>query len=126
MIAQNSQRAVVELLERGIAILDAKRHDYANDDDFFSNFRFTGMCLDFAIDAGLRGPDLAFLALITTKLARMIALRGGNKDAKNEPISNTCVDGSDYFALWGGFLKEEIDKRVSGVDNKGEECRQNN
>jgi len=105
MTRQEAQRRVVlGLLQNSMKILEAKNQDYSADDDAFSNFRFTGLCLDYAIQMGVGGPHLAFLALIATKLARLFALVGGGKVPRNEAIEDTCVDLANYAALWGGFL----------------------
>lgn len=95
------------LLARGSDLLDAKAHDYASEGDALSNFRFTGMVLDAAVEAGVRGPDLAFVALLATKTARMIALRGKGEAARNEAITDTCVDMANYAALWGALVQGE-------------------
>ena len=102
---------VTGILRKGISILAKKRHDYATTEDAFSNFRFTGMCLDFAIGAGLRGPSLAFLALITTKLARLISLLGKEEEAENEALVDTFVDLANYAALWGGCVLSDTIER---------------
>lgn len=95
------------LLARGSELLEAKAHDYTPDehDDALWNFRFTGAVLDLAVEAGVRGPDLAFVALLATKMARMIALRGKRKAARNEPIAETCMDSANYYALWSALVQ---------------------
>lgn len=96
-----------ELLQKGLSILDGKSHDYSQKRNAFSNFEFTGMVLDFAEIAGVEGADLAFLSLISTKLARMIALRGRaseNAQPKNETLVDTCIDIANYAALWGAYV----------------------
>ena len=52
-----------------------KNSDYAVYANPFSNFDFTGMILDEAVSEGIRGPDLSFVALITTKPARIAEQR---------------------------------------------------
>lgn len=100
------QRAIIaELQERARSILTARSHDYAHDDDLFSNFRFSGGILDEAIRAGVRGADLSFLCLICTKLARLIELCGG-KEPKSEAIADTALDLSNYALLWAAKIQE--------------------
>ena len=102
---QEAQRAVVTgLLKKGIEILETKNQDYAVQQDGFSNFNFTGMVLDCAVEMGVVGTHLAFIALIATKMARMMSLLGEGKKAKNETITDTCVDMANYAALWGGYI----------------------
>ena len=96
-----------ELLQKGLSILDGKSHDYSQKGNAFSNFEFTGMILDFAELAGVEGTDLAFISLVSTKLARMIALRGRaseNAQPKNETLVDTCIDIANYAALWGAYV----------------------
>ena len=95
------------LMNQAFEILDAKAHDYAKDDDRLSNFKFVGMVLDWAVNSGVRGADLSYLALISVKLARLIELRGHDKETKNEAITDSCVDGANYFLLWGTHIETE-------------------
>jgi len=110
-------KVVIGLLKRGISILKAKTEDYSSPDDAFSNFRFTGMVLDFAVKAGVQGHNLSFLALISTKLARLIEVLGSGKQTRNEAIEDTCIDGANYFALWGGYLLTRGTECVRVGDN---------
>ena len=106
MTRQEAQRLVVQgLLKKGIEVLEKKSHDYSHEDDAFSNFKFTGQVLDFAVGQGVEGVHLAFLALIATKLARLIEIVGAEKLALNEATTDTCVDLANYAALWGGFMR---------------------
>jgi len=113
-VSDMQRQKVREILERGMELLDAKGHDYAGDDSAFINFTFTGLALDYATSRGLKGEDLAFLALIATKIARMIELRGTGKEPKNESIEDTCMDLANYAALWGGWVLTNKTKIMSG------------
>lgn len=102
------QEAVLQDLLAGMKeIMDRKGHDYSTSTDRFSNFEFSGMLASIAADNGLRGPDLAFIQLIATKMARIIELRGHGKVAKNEPIVDTLVDAANYFLLWAAWWKSK-------------------
>ena len=92
------------ILESGKSILEAKTHDYSQGGDAFSAFSFIGNIVDAAVAQGVHGDDLAFLVLISTKLARLVSLTGHNATPKNESILDTCTDGANYFALWGAKL----------------------
>lgn len=103
-VAEHQRNVAAGFLRRAIEILEAKGHDYASDADAFSNFRFTGLVLDFAVTHGLRGPHLAFLALIATKLARAIELLGAGKVPENETLADTLGhDIPNYSALWTAY-----------------------
>lgn len=99
---------VKHILKQGLSILKGKNEDYAGGNSAFSNFEFTSMCLEFAIKQGLTGVHLSFLALITTKLARLISLLGGNKTPNNEALGDTFIDACNYAALWGGYVASEV------------------
>jgi len=100
----NQRETVISLLYKARQLFVKKNKDYASDENAFSNFEFTGMVLDWAIKYGVCGADLAFIALLSTKMARMIELRGSGKDPENEPIEDTCIDQAVYSALWGGWI----------------------
>jgi hypothetical protein len=103
----NEQVQSLELkLESMRQILASKRHDYAEDDDILANFRISGWLMEMGKQAGLCGEDLTFLDKLGTKLARMIALRGGDKIPNNESITDTLVDMANYCLLWATFIEE--------------------
>jgi len=108
--AEEQRQYAIRTITEGANLMRKRGHDYASDDDAFSNFRFTGMALDRAIRAGCRGFDLAFIALLSTKLARMIELRGSGKAPWSEGIRDTAQDMANYAALWEAcihFTQEE-------------------
>ena len=85
-----------------------KNADYAKQEQNpFSNFDFTAMFLDWAIEQGVRGFDLSFLALIATKLARIINLRssGAEPAVIDEAITDTLADMGNYCFLWAGRIQ---------------------
>ena len=99
---------VKHILKQGLRILDGKNEDYAGGDSAFSNFAFTGTCLDEAVKQGLTGIHLSFLALITTKLARIMSLLGRSAMPNNEALNDTFIDACNYTALWGGYVTSEV------------------
>ncbi len=99
-IAERQLERAVSTIHEGAKLLHSRGHDYASDSDAFSNFRFTGMVLDSAVRAGCHGFDLAFIALLATKLARMIELRGADKEPRGEAIRDTAQDMANYAVLW--------------------------
>jgi len=122
----NQRETVISLLYKARQLFVKKNKDYASDENAFSNFEFTGMVLDWAIKYGVCGADLAFIALLSTKMARMIELRGSDKIPQNESIEDTCVDQAVYSALWGGWILtgDNLSKIVLQTDAEAcELCR---
>jgi hypothetical protein len=84
-------------------ILAKKGNDYSTRDDRFSNFVFSSMILDAAVKNEVSGPPLAFLSLISTKMARLIELYGSGKKPQNEAIEDSLLDLANYALLWGAW-----------------------
>ncbi|MDD5218993.1 MAG: hypothetical protein PHV11_00295 [Candidatus Bipolaricaulis sp.] len=84
-------------------ILTKKGNDYSTKDDRFSNFNFSALIIDTAVENQVAGPPLAFLSLISTKLARLIELCGSGKVPQNEAIEDTLLDLANYALLWGAW-----------------------
>ena len=101
------EKTLQDLLAGAKEIMDKKGKDYSTDADRFSNFEFSGDILDTAIRSGLRGPNLAFLTLISTKMARLIELLGTGKRPNNEAIEDTFVDAGVYFFLWAAWYNSQ-------------------
>lgn len=95
------------VLEEAHAILETKGQDYAAEGDFFGNFEFTGMLLDHAIEQGMQGADLAFLALLATKLERVIVLRTSGRAPNHEALRDTFRDSAGYNALWASYCETQ-------------------
>ena len=77
---------------------DKKNHDYARDDNAYSNFEFAA-----AIADGFTGEDAVFATMIGIKLARLKELRGKGKDARNESANDSLRDLAMYAALWCSY-----------------------
>lgn len=99
------------ILDMGRKLLKSKGDDYTEDRDKnqFENFDRVAVIASWFTNP----TDLPYAVLIGTKLARLSALLNGNKTPNNESILDTFVDGSNYFALWGG-------KRCSGIESTEE------
>lgn len=98
-----------ELLRDMENLLDSKAEDYATEEDTLSNFRFTGGVLAAALRMGVQGTDLAFLALISTKLARLLVLLPSTKKPHHESVRDTFVDLANYVVLWAVSVIERED-----------------
>lgn len=101
---QAQDRVMQGLLKQTEKILKAKSHDYSSENNLFSAFQFVGLILNWAIDAGVCGTPLVFLTFISAKLARLIEIFGSGKVPKNETVTDTCIDGANYFLLLAGYL----------------------
>lgn len=90
------------------SVHNRKSHDYANDGDRFSNFKYAAM-----VSAPFTDPvDRVFAVLIGIKLARIAELRKG-KTPKNESLSDTFLDQSNYSTIWWNFFEEELQRHES-------------
>lgn len=69
-----------------------KAHDYAEDDNPYSNFEFAADVAKITVEQGL-------LFLKGIKLARLRELLLSGKDPKNEPTDDTCDDDINYTAI---------------------------
>lgn len=76
---------------------DRKNHDYASDDNPYSNF-------EFAAKVGGCAVDTVFRVLVGVKLARLDELLKG-KTPQHESIDDSLLDLSVYTALWASYRK---------------------
>lgn len=94
-----------KLIEKIQKVHETKSHDYAQDDNVFSNFEYAA-----AVSEIFKDPvDKVFVTMIAIKLARMAELRNG-KSPKNESILDTGEDGTNYFAIWVSRIMKELDE----------------
>lgn len=92
-----------EILDKCKELHEKKSHDYAQDDNPFSNFEYAAKVADIFTDP----VDKVFATLIGVKLARLAELRKG-KEPKNESIEDTCIDFVNYAAIWGSNVIRQI------------------
>ena len=83
-----------DILDRMREVHEKKNHDYASNENPFSNFLYAA---DFASDF-TDNVDKTFATIIGIKLARLIALQG--KEAVNESVLDTYQDLTIYMSLW--------------------------
>jgi hypothetical protein len=78
--------------------LGKKAHDYANDNNAFSNFEFS---------AGVAGiePTQSMMVLIGVKIARLTELLSAGKEPMNESIADTIKDCINYLAILHSYLQ---------------------
>lgn len=90
--------AYVSLIHKMLETHEIKSHDYADDNNPFSNFEFAAQ-----IAKGFNDEvDKVFATLIGVKLARLQQLLNG-KSPKNESIDDTFLDQTNYSAIWASY-----------------------
>jgi hypothetical protein len=88
----------VELLKKCIDVHYKKNHDYASEDNPFSNFERASI-----IASWFNNPvDQVFASLIGIKLARAAELCNGTTPS-NESLDDTFMDQTNYSGLWGAW-----------------------
>ncbi len=88
-----------EILDKCKELHEKKSHDYAADDNPFSNFEYAARVSEIFTDP----VDRVFATIIAIKFARLAELRKG-KTPKNEPLEDTCVDKTNYVAIWASYI----------------------
>lgn len=89
------------LLEEMRAIHIRKNQDYAAPDKQFENFTRSAELITWFN----RAEDIAFVALIGTKLARLSTLLNSGSEPNNESIEDTFLDLTTYCGLWAAYHK---------------------
>ena len=80
---------------------DKKNHDYANEDNPYSNFEFASLLIrEFT-----NPVDQSFACLIGIKLARLGQLLSG-KEPNNESVEDTMRDLTTYCGIWAAYMKD--------------------
>lgn len=93
-----------------------KNHDYAQHDNWSSNFE------DVANQMGFEHPVLAADALIAVKQARLRSLAYNGVDPENEGVIDTYEDRAVYAVIALALLKDErfFTPQDGGYDDDGE------
>ena len=99
-----------ELLDTMKAIHDAKRHDYANDDDVFANFR---TCEAAGIPAW-KGCCVR----LGDKFSRIMGFAKKEKlKVKDESIKDTLIDMANYALIALILYEETLEERPAREDH---------
>lgn len=99
----------VELVESMLSIHEKKSHDYAADNNVYSNFEYAAQ-----VAAPFKDPvHKVFATMLGIKLARLAELLSSNKKPKNESVKDTFIDGPTYFAIFGAY----VNSKLAGVKN---------
>ena len=82
-------------------VREKKRNDYAGTIPEL-------WCANFVLQALIRGGTVeeSFLALVGTKVPRIMTLRAKGGEAENEPFEDTLLDLANYAVLWQAFVRE--------------------
>ena len=84
-------------------LVEAKAHDYAEDDNVFSNFEFAAQV------AGVK-TEQVFAVLLGVKVARLGQLIGNNKTPNFESIDDTLLDTMNYAGLLKAYMRRDADE----------------
>ncbi len=95
---ETEQRLVGQFYKDCEKTLVGKAHDYAQDNDCFSNFKFIAEICKVPVEK-------TFLMFLAVKIARLSELIG--KVAKNESKEDTLMDLANYACLYNVYLKEQ-------------------
>lgn len=88
-----------------------KSHDYATDQNVFSNFEYAEQ-----VARPFKGVHKVFATLMGIKMARLSVLLEG-KIPKNESLIDSFADNTNYSAIWGSFFMKGA-KRGKGKGRK--------
>lgn len=88
-------RLVAELMK----LHDRKNHDYAKDDNPYSNFEEAAAFANVSVET-------VFLVLLGIKFARLRELTTTRKTPRNEATNDTRQDAAMYALLWASYCLE--------------------
>jgi len=101
-----------EILEKITNIHNKKSNDYAEDGDYYSNFKFAAFVGDTTVDQ-------VFRMIIGIKLARLKELRKG-KTPNFESVDDTILDLANYACIYASYKGPQkittnpLEREVSG------------
>jgi hypothetical protein len=89
------------LLEDMSRVHDEKSHDYARDDNPYSNFEYAALVAAVFTDP----VDRTFATQLGIKLARIAELTSAGKPPKNESLTDSFLDLANYAAIWASYRR---------------------
>ncbi len=101
MIAQGTH-PIYQAFAEALDLVEAKAHDYAEDDNVFSNFEFAAQV------AGVT-TEQVFAVLLGVKVARLGQLIGNDKLPNFESIGDTLLDTMNYAGLLKAYMEQEAE-----------------
>ena len=97
---------VDELYDSLKELHNEKNHDYAADDNPYSNFEYAALLSENFTDP----IDRVFAVIIGIKLARLTQLLGQGKTPKFESMIDTLKDLTNYCGIWTGYYMDHSPK----------------
>jgi hypothetical protein len=84
------------LLKQLEILHDKKNHDYSNNTDPYSNFKYAAAVAEPFTDK----LDKVFATMIGIKMARLAELTSSGKKPNNESVNETRIDLACYAVIW--------------------------
>lgn len=106
---RHGSKTFYHLLDEMNELHDRKSHDYATNDNPYGNYLFAGEIARMFAHSPL---DMGFSTRLAEKLYRLAVLEGGNKQPRNESISDTERDIAVITALWMAARRDSRPKQV--------------
>ncbi len=105
MTADNQEEIYKYLDETILNTTFSKRHDYGSE-DVLSNFKQVSNAVK-ALGLDVTDPTQYSLFMVVLKIARISNLINANKEARNESVEDSFIDGINYFKLAYCNLKDK-------------------
>jgi len=83
-------------------ILKKKAHDYAQEDDCFSNFKKIASICEVP-------TSKVFIMFMTVKIARLVELTKKGESQTGESMQDSCLDIANYGCLMSLYLGEDYE-----------------
>ena len=93
-------KQATKFFDIALETLSNKAHDYAQDDDCFSNFKKISYLVEIPVDK-------VFLTFMTVKIARIVELLKKQETKVGESIQDSLMDMANYSCLMSIFLGDK-------------------
>ena len=103
VVRKEGTHPIYHQFAEALDLVEAKAHDYAEDDNVFSNFEFAAQV------AGVK-TEQVFAVLLGVKVARLGQLIGNNKTPNFESIDDTLLDTMNYAGLLKAYMRRDADE----------------
>ena len=100
-MASMDNHPVLDVLRDMAETVESKAHDYADDENVYSNFEGAARLAGVSVDT-------VFHVMIGIKMERLRQLMSG-KEPNHESIDDTLIDAANYLALWEGYRRQDQD-----------------